>query len=162
MKFPKIATRLSVIAQENDLSIEEAKKIAEAAVKAGQVVKEVATRLEGGGVYYRAIDDPAVICRDLFGGVRNKTMRHQEIYKAAAAESTNGALGGRPLKGTPIWAGEYRGEDYWGFSSLKGLWNATARSVRKCTPSRTNPADVPDLTAEEVEAVKAAAVAAGL
>lgn len=134
---------MSVIAQENDLSIEEAKKIAEAAVKAGQVVKEVATRLEGGGVYYRAV-------------------RHQEIYKAAAAESTNGALGGRPLKGTPIWAGEYRGEDYWGFSSLKGLWNATARSVRKCTPSRTNPADVPDLTAEEVEAVKAAAVAAGL
>lgn len=55
MKFPKIATRLSVIAQENDLSIEEAKKIAEAAVKAGQVVKEVATRLEGGGVYYRAL-----------------------------------------------------------------------------------------------------------
>lgn len=81
--------------------------------------------------------------------------------KAAAARA-NGALGGRPLKGTPIWAGEYRGEGYWGFSSLRGLWNATARSVRKCTPSRTNPADVPDLTAEEVEAVKAAAVAAGL
>jgi hypothetical protein len=35
-----------------------------------------------------AIDAPAVICRDLFGGVRNKTMRHQEIYKAAAEEST--------------------------------------------------------------------------
>ncbi len=81
--------------------------------------------------------------------------------KATAARA-NGALGGRPIKGTPIWAGEYKGEDYWGFSSLKGLWNATARSVRKCTPSQTNPFDVPDLTAEEVDAVKAAAVAAGL
>ncbi len=53
MKFPKIATRLEVIAQENGRSIEEAKKIAASAVKAGEVVKEIATRLEGGGVYYR-------------------------------------------------------------------------------------------------------------
>lgn len=67
MKFPKIATRLSVIAKENDLSIEEAKKIAEAAVKAGQVVKEVATRLEGGGVYYRAVWKPSLKALENWG-----------------------------------------------------------------------------------------------
>jgi hypothetical protein len=80
--------------------------------------------------------------------------------KSAAARA-NGALGGRPAKGSPQWAGEYSGMEFWGFSSLRGYWNATRRVAVKSLPSHRRAFEVPDLTAEESAAIEAAATAAG-
>lgn len=71
-------------------------------------------------------------------------------------------VAGNVAQGRKEWAGEYRGADYWGFTGLRGLWNATFQRAAKCMPNRVNSFDVPDLTDEELAALEAAAKINGL
>lgn len=60
---------------------------------------------------------------------------------------------------TALWAGEYRGQEYWAFPGLRGFWNGTARQPVKCLPNRSNPFDIEDLTEVEAAALKARGLA---